>query len=116
MNKIFFALVLGVSSLSVFGSGSDTVFRELSDYYVTSDIDEARSLPGISVTLDELDFSVLVVKVSASFYVETACIVSHGYEVSTKLDDGTDLSFRWDGDLESIIANGRDGSLYILSP
>ncbi|SME96441.1 hypothetical protein [Pseudobacteriovorax antillogorgiicola] len=116
MRKFALALVVLITSLSGFGSGSDTVFRSLKDYYLTQDLQEAVAYPQLPETLENLDRTVVVVKVDINTYWSIVTPLLCGYRVSADLDDGESIEFRIDRNFNAIVADADDGSLYILSP
>lgn len=119
VKHVFLALLIFVSSQFASASGSDTVFKQLRNYYITSDIEEICYQPRISQSLEDYedyDLSVLVIKVRLTFYVDVAAIVFNGDEVVSQLEDGTFITFFWDSNLDAVVAYDYNGRLYILSP
>lgn len=115
MKSIALVFMLFITSNSLFASGSDTVFRRIENYYVTSDLSEARANPGFIRDLIRQERDVLVIKVPAQVYSEISYFVFRNFIVTIHLEGDIYLEPVWDPYLMTLVAEGDDGRLYIFS-
>ncbi len=118
MKKFILVLSLFAFTIPLFGSGSDTVFKPISQYRLTDDLSEVITPPNQKDKLSNLDRPILVVKVGWRNYWEAYVYICFGFNVGVQLKGYEPfLIFSWDATLEAITAEGPDGvALYILSP
>ncbi|MFW7381093.1 MAG: hypothetical protein ACOH5I_19925 [Oligoflexus sp.] len=97
-------------------SGSNTVFQKLTRYYVTSDLAELSTNPGLSPYLESLDRQILVVKVERNSWLKTIEMLRLGKQVYIQFGDNYPIAFYYNSNLKIAYGQTRYGDIVILDP
>jgi hypothetical protein len=105
-----------VANLAI-GSGSNTVFRKIHSYSVSTDLSVLESVkPDVADYLQSLDRQIFIVEISERAWLETAELLLADYNVTLQLGRNEPIDLYLDQQLGLVVGGTRRGNLVILIP
>lgn len=115
MRALFLTLCLLIASTAI-GSGSNTVFQKVNQYWVTSNLSDFYDSSYAGRYLEALNTRIYLIKVSPEAWLETARFLVEGNRVFIQFGENSPIEFFYDSQLDLLFGLTRAGDLLILDP
>jgi len=115
MRALLLTFCLLIASTAI-GSGSNTVFQKVNQYWVTSNLSDFYDSSYVGRYLESLNTQIFLIKVSPEAWLQTANLLVQGNRVFIQFGNNSPIEFYYEPQLDLLFGLTRQGDLLILDP